>query len=60
MEQVSKLLQSGKTDLLKGFISKKGRPFSAYLVVGPEGKVGFEFEQRKTKNKRTNAVSETG
>jgi DNA topoisomerase-3 len=60
VEQVSKLLQSGKTDLLKGFISKKGRPFSAYLVVGPEGKVGFEFEQRKTKNKRTNAVSETG
>lgn len=62
VEQIGKLLQSGKTDLLKGFISKKGRPFSAYLVVGPEGKVGFEFEPRKTKTKtkRTDTVSETG
>ncbi|MDQ3186186.1 MAG: DNA topoisomerase III, partial [Pseudomonadota bacterium] len=46
-EQVSNLLRTGKTDLLSKFISKKGRPFSAYLVVEPEGKVGFEFEQRE-------------
>jgi len=60
VEQVVKLLQTGKTDLLTGFISKKGRPFSAYLIVGPEGKIGFEFEQKKTKNKRADAVPETG
>src|SRR6185312_10170946 len=41
-EQVSKLLHTGKTDLLPKFISKKGRPFSAYLVLAGE-KVGFEF-----------------
>jgi DNA topoisomerase-3 len=41
--QIKKLLETGRTDLLRRFISKKGRPFSAYLVVDKEGKVGFEF-----------------
>ena len=54
-EQVTKLLSRGKTDLLTKFISKKGRPFSAYLVAGPEGKVGFEFEPREAKAKNTSA-----
>ncbi len=43
-EQVVKLLTTGKTDLLDKFISKKGRPFSAYLKLEKTGKVGFEFE----------------
>jgi DNA topoisomerase-3 len=47
--QMVKLLTTGKTDLLPKFISKKGRPFSAYLAKGPDGKVGFEFEQRQPK-----------
>ena len=46
LEQMKKLLVEGKTDLLHRFISKKGRPFSAYLVKGPDGKVGFEFAPR--------------
>jgi DNA topoisomerase-3 len=46
-EQMQKLLTSGKTDLLDKFISKKGRPFSAYLVRQSDGKIGFEFEPRK-------------
>ena len=33
-EQMKKLLTEGKTDLLHRFISKKGRPFSAFLVQG--------------------------
>ncbi|MGZ8228287.1 MAG: DNA topoisomerase III [Burkholderiales bacterium] len=45
-EQMRKLLTEGKTDLLHRFISKKGRPFSAYLVRGSDGKVGFEFAPR--------------
>jgi len=45
-EQMQKLLASGRTDLLPRFISRKGRPFKAYLVKTPGGKVGFEFEQR--------------
>ncbi len=48
-EQMMKLLKDGKTDLLEKFISKKGRPFSAYLVRQPDGKVGFEFEVREPK-----------
>ncbi|HVM49076.1 MAG TPA: DNA topoisomerase III [Candidatus Acidoferrum sp.] len=43
--QMQKLLETGKTDLLPKFISKKGRPFKAYLVV-KNGGVGFEFEPR--------------
>ena len=58
-EQVVKLLQTGRTDLLAGFVSRKGRPFSAYLVVGSTGKIGFEFEQKKTKSKLADAVPET-
>ncbi|HEX9392838.1 MAG TPA: DNA topoisomerase III [Usitatibacteraceae bacterium] len=48
-EQMIKLLDTGKTDLLDKFISKKGRPFSAYLVRQPDGKIGFEFEAREPK-----------
>ncbi len=49
--QIVKLLTTGKTDLLPKFISKKGRPFSAYLVTGEGGKVGFEFAPREPKGK---------
>ena len=45
-EQVAKLLKDGRTDLILNFISKKGRPFKAYLVLKPDGDVGFEFEPR--------------
>lgn len=55
-EQIIKLLQTGKTDLLTKFISKKGRPFSAYLVIRAEGKIGFEFEQKTPKEKAANAT----
>jgi len=47
--QMTKLLETGKTDLLQKFISKKGRPFAAHLVVGEGGKVGFEFAPRPAK-----------
>jgi DNA topoisomerase-3 len=47
--QAQKLLTAGRTDLLEKFISKKGRPFKAFLVVGEGGKVNFEFEARGAK-----------
>ncbi|HRE16325.1 MAG TPA: DNA topoisomerase, partial [Rhodocyclaceae bacterium] len=51
-EQMKKLLTTGKTDLLKEFVSNRTRrKFSAYLVAGPEGKVGFEFEKKVPKAK---------
>jgi DNA topoisomerase III len=48
-EQIEKLLATGKTDLLHRFISRKGRPFSAFLVRGPDGNVRFEFAPRAGK-----------
>jgi len=48
-EEIQKLLATGKTDLLHRFISRKGRPFSAFLVRGADGKVGFEFAPRAAK-----------
>jgi len=49
-EQMAKLLNDGKTDLLPGFISQRTRrPFKAFLVKGKDGKISFEFEERKGK-----------
>src|SRR5664280_1903137 len=45
--QVQKMLQGGKTDLLDNFISKSGKPFSAYLVMDDDGKVTFDFPPRE-------------
>jgi len=49
--QMQKLLSTGKTDLLPRFISKKNRPFQAFLVV-KEGKVAFEFQERPKSAKK--------
>jgi DNA topoisomerase III len=50
-EQVEKLLATGKTDLLDGFVSNKTRrKFKAFLSWDAKaGKVGFEFEPRAAK-----------
>ena len=55
-EQVEKIITQGKTDLIPRFISKKGRPFSAYLKL-EEGKVTFEFEPREKKTPATKKPS---
>jgi DNA topoisomerase-3 len=49
--QMQKLLDTGRTDLLTGFVSKKGRRFKAFLVKQPDGKIGFEFQPRAPKDK---------
>src|SRR5216110_724076 len=51
-EQMKKLLSTGKTDLLERFISRKGRPFKAFLVLTDKKDVGFEFEKRDAKAKQ--------
>ena len=50
-EQMHKLLQTGKTDLLENFVSNKTRrKFKAFLSYDKkEGKVSFEFEPRAAK-----------
>ena len=45
--QMVKLLTTGRTDLLEGFVSSRtNRKFKAFLSRGEDGKVGFEFEAR--------------
>ena len=47
-EAAVQLVTAGKTDLIQGFISKKGRPFDAFLKR--EGaKIAWEFPPRKAK-----------
>jgi DNA topoisomerase-3 len=49
--QVVKLLGEGKTDLLKGFVSKKNnRKFEAFLIL-KDGGTAFEFAPREKKGK---------
>ena len=44
--QMQKLLSTGKTDLLQFVSARTKRPFAAFLVRQPDGKIGFEFEPR--------------
>ncbi|MCP4849750.1 MAG: DNA topoisomerase III [Verrucomicrobiaceae bacterium] len=56
-DQAIKLFAEGKTDVIQGFISKKGRPFNAQLLLDKStGKLGWEFPPRakkKTTKKKT-------
>jgi DNA topoisomerase-3 len=56
--QMEKLLATGRTDLLEKFISKKGRPFKAFLVV-KDGNVAFEFEPRESKPRKRGGKAAT-
>ncbi len=58
-EQMSKLLQTGKTDLMENFVSNKTkRKFKARLAYDKkEGKVIFEFEPRPARPAAKKATS---
>jgi DNA topoisomerase III len=59
-DQMAKLLADGRTELLKGFVSARTRrKFSAFLVRGADGKVGFEFEARKPRPGKADAAAGT-
>jgi len=47
-EQAVRLVEKGKTDLIKGLISKKGRPFDAFLLRN-DAKIRWEFPPRAPK-----------
>ena len=57
-EQMKKLLETGRTDLLTSFVSKKNRKFKAFLVKQPDGKIGFEFQPRAPKEPKNKAPEE--
>ena len=60
-EQMTRLLATGKTELLENFVSNKTRrKFKAYLAFDPkEGKVMFEFEPRPAKAPGKTAAGKT-
>lgn len=45
--QALKLISKGKTDRIKGFTSKAGKPFDAYLVLQQDYSISFQFPPRK-------------
>ncbi|UDG83378.1 DNA topoisomerase III [Candidatus Vallotia lariciata] len=48
-EQMAKLLNNGRTDLLTNFKSSRtGRNFKAFLIKQKDGSIGFEFEKKET------------
>jgi DNA topoisomerase III len=53
-DQLKKMLTEGKSDLLRRFISKKGRPFDAVLTL-VNGKIGWEFVNRESRSRRKKA-----
>jgi DNA topoisomerase-3 len=47
-DQMAKLLEEGRTDLLTNFKSSRtGRNFKAFLAKQDDGKIGFEFEKKE-------------
>lgn len=64
LEQVTKILAEGKSDLLKGFISQRTkRPFDAFLVFSPKtGEIKFDFPPRvekKTQDKKATSTKKS-
>jgi DNA topoisomerase-3 len=52
IDHIKQLLHERKTELIKGFISKKRKPFDAYLLLDDTGKISFEFPPRKPRRRR--------
>ena len=48
-QHIRQLLTDGRTELISGFISKKKRPFDAYLLLAKNGRISFEFPPRAAK-----------
>jgi DNA topoisomerase-3 len=54
---IKQMLKDGKTPILKGFKSKKGKDFSAAIRLDEEGKTRFEFEPRKERSEDWRSAS---
>ena len=50
-DNISDLISSGRTPILKGLTSKAGKKFNARLVLGEDYATSFEFENNKGKQK---------
>ncbi|RRQ45207.1 type IA DNA topoisomerase [Chryseobacterium sp. SC28] len=48
IENVTSLVNKGKTSLIKGMTSKAGKKFDAYIVLKENAESSFEFEKNKS------------
>ncbi|MDM1036021.1 topoisomerase C-terminal repeat-containing protein [Myroides odoratimimus] len=46
VDDVTDLIENGKTKLLKGLVSKAGKKFDAYLILKEDCTIGFEFKNK--------------
>jgi len=46
IDDITDLLEQGKTKLLKGLISKSGKKFEAYIILKEDRTTGFEFKSK--------------
>ncbi len=60
-DQVLKLIATGKTDVMKGFVSNRTkRKFDAYLTFdAKDGKIGFDFPPRPAKKAAAKKAAKT-
>ena len=50
-DQIAELLRTGKSPLIKGFVSKRKKLFDAWLLIDGKGKITFEFPPRERKSR---------
>ena len=48
IENVTSLVNKGKTSLIKGMTSKAGKKFDAYIVLNADCSTSFEVEKNKS------------
>ncbi|WP_313410957.1 type IA DNA topoisomerase [Sphingobacterium multivorum] len=48
IENVTSLVNKGKTSLIKGMESKAGKKFDAYIILNDKAESSFEFEKNKS------------
>lgn len=48
IENITNLVNKGKTSLIKGMESKAGKKFDAYIVLNDKAESSFEFEKNKS------------
>lgn len=47
IENLEKLIMTGKTTLIKGMSSRSGKKFDAYIVMNKKGETSFSFPEKK-------------
>lgn len=57
IENVTSLVNKGKTSLIKGMTSKAGKKFDAYIILKENAESSFEFEKTKAVNAMENKPS---